>query len=89
MTEIGLLMEAGAVAFTDGDRTIANARVMRRALSYAATFGALVIGHAEDPELSAGTAMTESEFAMRLGVPAAPAICRNDRSSSATSASSN
>lgn len=74
MTEIGLLMEAGAVAFTDGDRTIANARVMRRALSYASTFGALVVGHAEDPELSAGTSMTESEYAMRLGVPAAPAI---------------
>jgi dihydroorotase len=74
MTEIGLLMEAGARAFTDGDRTIANARVMRRALSYAATFGALVIGHAEDPELTLGTSMTESEFAMRLGVAAAPAI---------------
>lgn len=74
MTEMGLLMEAGAVAFTDGDRTIANARVMRRALSYASTFGALVVGHAEDPELSAGASMTESEYAMRLGVAAAPAL---------------
>ncbi|HEY0282636.1 MAG TPA: hypothetical protein VGC27_08435, partial [Rhizomicrobium sp.] len=35
MTEIGLLKEAGAVAFTDGDRTIANTRVLRRALAYA------------------------------------------------------
>jgi dihydroorotase len=73
MTEIGLLMEAGAVAFTDGDRTIANARVMRRSLAYASTFGALVVGHAEDPELSMGTAMNECEFATRLGIPAAPA----------------
>ncbi len=72
MTEIGLLMEAGAIAFTDGDRTIANARVMRRALAYASTFGALVAGHAEDPELSLGTAMNEGEFATRLGIPAAP-----------------
>ena len=54
MTEIGLLKEAGAVAFTDGDRSIANARVMRRALAYAATFDALVVGHAEDPELVGG-----------------------------------
>ncbi len=54
MTEIGLLKEAGAVAFTDGDRTVANARVMRRALAYAATFDALVVGHAEDPELVEG-----------------------------------
>jgi len=73
MTEIGLLMEAGAVAFTDGDRTISNARVMRRSLAYASTFGALVVGHAEDPELSSGTSMNECEFATRLGIPAAPA----------------
>jgi dihydroorotase len=73
MTEIGLLQEAGAVAFTDGDRTIANARVMRRALSYANTFGALVVGHAEDPDLSDGASITEGEYAMRLGLPAAPA----------------
>ncbi|HTW35668.1 MAG TPA: dihydroorotase [Rhizomicrobium sp.] len=72
MTEMGLLMEAGAVAFTDGDRTIANARIMRRALAYASTFGALVVGHAEDPDLSEGAAMNEGEFATRLGLPAAP-----------------
>lgn len=72
MTEMGLLMEAGAIAFTDGDRTIANARVMRRALSYASTFGALVVGHAEDPDLSEGAAMNECEFAMRLGIPGVP-----------------
>ena len=72
MTEIGLLQEAGAIAFTDGDRTVANARVLRRALSYASTFNALVVGHAEDPDLSNNTSMTEGEFATRLGVPAAP-----------------
>jgi dihydroorotase len=72
MTEIGLLHEAGAVAFTDGDRSIANTRVLRRALSYAATFDVLIVGHAEDPELSANTAMNEGEFATRLGIPAAP-----------------
>ena len=74
MTEIGLLQEAGAVAFTDGDRSVANARVLRRALSYAATFNALVICHAEDPELVKGASATEGEFATRLGLPASPAI---------------
>jgi dihydroorotase len=74
MTEIGLMMEAGAIGFTDGDRTLGNTRVLRRALSYAATFGALVVGHAEDPELSRNASMTEGEFAMRLGVPAAPVM---------------
>jgi dihydroorotase len=73
MTEVGLLMEAGAVAFTDGDRTIANTRVLRRALAYASTFGALVVGHAEDPDLTEGASVTEGEYATRLGLPAAPA----------------
>ncbi len=40
LAEIGLLREAGAVAFTDGQRAIANARMMRLALSYARGFGA-------------------------------------------------
>jgi dihydroorotase len=74
MTEIGMMMEAGAVAFTDGDRTLENTRVLRRSLSYAATFGALVVGHAEDPDLSRSASATEGEFAMRLGLPAAPAM---------------
>ncbi len=73
MTEIGLLKEAGAVAFTDADRTIANARVLRRCLAYASTFGALIVGHAEDPDLTEGASATEGEFAMRLGLPGAPA----------------
>ncbi|GAA0539177.1 dihydroorotase [Rhizomicrobium palustre] len=73
MTEIGLLKEAGAVAFTDGDRTIANTRVLRRALSYTSAFDALVVAHAEDPDLTKGAAASESEYAMRLGIPAAPA----------------
>ena len=56
--------EAGAIAFTDGDRSVPNARVFRRALAYAATFDALVISHAEDPELVRGASATEGEFAM-------------------------
>jgi dihydroorotase len=74
MTEIGLLKEAGAIAFTDGDRSVASARVLRQAMAYAATFDALVICHAEDPELVKDASATEGEFATRLGLPAAPAI---------------
>ena len=42
MTEIGLMAEAGAVMFTNGDRPVVDSRVLRRALSYASAFGALV-----------------------------------------------
>src|SRR6185312_8622101 len=51
MTEIGLLKAAGAVAFTDGDRSVTNAQVMRRALTYARDFDALIVHHTEDPDL--------------------------------------
>jgi dihydroorotase len=69
LTEMGLLAEAGALAFTDGLRAIADALVMRRALSYARTFDLLIIQHPEEPNLAAGGAMTEGEMATRLGLP--------------------
>src|ERR1700704_3733409 len=43
LAEIGLLREAGAVAFTDGSRAIGPARLMRLALSYARGFGARIV----------------------------------------------
>ncbi len=74
MTEMGLLAEAGAVGFTDGDRSVMNARILRRALSYAATFDALIAQHAEEPSLAASGAMNEGELSMRLGLPGIPKI---------------
>ena len=68
LTEFGLLAEAGAVAFTDGLHAIADALVMRRALSYASTFDLLLVQHPEEPSLGSGGAMTEGEIATRLGL---------------------
>ncbi len=73
LAEIGLLAEAGAVAFTDGARAIGSARVMRLLLSYARGFGAMVVQHAEDPSLARGAAATEGALATRLGLPGVPA----------------
>jgi dihydroorotase len=69
LTEMGLLAEAGALGFTDGVHAVADALVMRRALSYARTFDLLVIQHPEEPSLSAGGAVNEGEMATRLGLP--------------------
>lgn len=69
MTEMGLLLESGAVAFTDGPRSVMNARVMRRAMTYSRDVGALLCCHAEDADLIKGGAMNEGEFASRLGLP--------------------
>ncbi len=74
LAELGLLREAGAVAFTDGMRAIGNARLMRLALSYAHGFGVRVVVHPEEPALAAGGAATEGELATRLGLPGIPAV---------------
>jgi dihydroorotase len=71
--ELGLLREAGAVAFTDGSRAIGPARLMRLALSYARGFGAMIVQHPEEPSLAQGGAATEGELATRLGLPGIPA----------------
>src|ERR1700692_6446 len=72
MTEIGLLKAAGAVAFTDGDRSVTNAQVMRRTLTYARDFDALIVHHTEDPHLVGEGVMNEGEFAARLGLIGIP-----------------
>jgi len=73
MAELGLLREAGAVAFTDGARAIGSARLMRLALSYANGFGARIVQHPEEPTLAANGTATESAQATRLGLPGIPA----------------
>ena len=72
MTEIGLLKAAGAVAFTDGDKSVMNAQVLRRALTYARDFSALIVHHTEDPSLVGEGVMNEGEFASRLGLMGIP-----------------
>ena len=73
LAELGLLAEAGAIAFTDGSRALGSARLMRLALSYAKGFGARIVQHPEEPSLAAEGAATESELATRLGLPGIPA----------------
>jgi dihydroorotase len=72
MTEIGLLKAAGAVAFTDGAKTVASAQVMRRALIYARDFDALIVHFTEDLDLVGEGVMNEGEFAARLGLVGVP-----------------
>ena len=72
LTEMGLLSEAGAVAFTDGTKAISNAMVMSRALSYASGFGLIIVQHPEEPFLAKDGVMNESEISTRLGLPGIP-----------------
>ncbi|KPQ06752.1 MAG: dihydroorotase [Rhodobacteraceae bacterium HLUCCA12] len=69
MAEIGFLMDAGAVAFTDSDRVVRDTKVLSRCLSYARSLGALIVGHPQEPGLSAGAAVTSGKFASLRGLP--------------------
>lgn len=72
LSEIGQLVDGGAVAFTDGKRAIANSEVMRRALQYAGMWDRALLHHPQVPELAAGGVMHEGRQSTVLGVRGIP-----------------
>lgn len=72
ISEIGLLLQAGAVAFSEGSQSIRSASILRRAMLYARDFDALVIHFAQDHDLAAEGVMNEGERASRLGLTGIP-----------------
>ncbi len=72
MCELQLMKESGALGFTDGNKSVANARVMKRALNYVKSFNGLIIQHAEEPELSQGGMANEGETSSRMGLIGIP-----------------
>lgn len=72
ITEIGLLSNAGVVAFTDGDKATANAKLLSRAMKYAESFDAMIVQHPEEPSLAEGGLVNRGELASRLGLSAIP-----------------
>lgn len=70
MTELGFLLDAGAVGFTDCDNVVTDTKVFSRALTYARSVGALVMAHPQEPVLSKGAAATSGKFASLKGLPA-------------------
>ncbi len=74
LTEMGDLVDGGAVAFSDDGSPVQHTGLMRRALEYSASFGKPVINHMEDLTLNADGHMHEGEVATRLGVPGIPSL---------------
>ena len=72
LTEMGLLTEAGCVAFGQADAPIVNTQVLQRALQYASTFGYAVWLRPLDPWLGGGVAAS-GPLAMRMGLAGVPA----------------
>jgi dihydroorotase len=73
LSEMGGLVEGGAVAFTDDGSPVSSAEIMRRALEYCCMFDKAVLSHAEDLELTRGGVMNEGFESMRLGLRGMPA----------------
>ena len=74
LTEMGDMIEAGAVGFSDDGYPVRNAAILRRALEYAKMFGHPVIDHCEDLSLSEGGVMNEGFVSTVLGMRGIPPI---------------
>lgn len=73
LAEIGSLVEAGAVALSDGPRAIENTALLRRALEYCGMFDRVVFDHPEIGSLSRGGVMHEGLEQLKLGLAPLPA----------------
>lgn len=72
LTEIGEMVDAGAVAFTDDGRPVSDAGLMRVALEYAQSFDVPIANHCEEKSLSRGGSMNEGIVSSRLGLTGIP-----------------
>lgn len=73
LAEMGGMVDAGAVAFTDDGNCVASAEIMRKALTYSLIFNVPIIQHCEDPTLVVNGVMNEGIVATRLGLQGIPA----------------
>ena len=72
MTEIALLRDAGARAFTDGENALTDSQLMRRIMEYATDVDALIVQYALEPRLCGDGVMHEGALATRLGLKGIP-----------------
>jgi dihydroorotase len=73
LAEMGQMVRAGAVGFSDDGCGVAEPAVMMRALQYVSMFDKPIIQHCEDPSLARGGVMNAGVTACKLGLPGIPA----------------
>jgi len=77
LSEIGQLVQAGAVAFSDDGSPVSDNELMRRAFEYCLMFDKAVLNHAEVKELTRGGVMHEGLQSLILGLPGMPAAAED------------
>jgi len=73
LTDMADLAKAGAIAFSDDGKPVANSRVMKKAIEKATSLGRLIIDHCEDLKLAGDGVMNEGPAAERFGLRGIPA----------------
>ena len=74
LAEMGTMVRAGAVAFSDDGEGVGDTAVAYRAMQYATMFGKTIIQHCEDFSLTNGGSMNGGWTATLLGLPGRPAL---------------
>lgn len=77
LTEMGAMLEEGAVAFSDDGSPISHGGMMRRALEYATMFNVPVINHAEDENIRSDGVMNEGLVSTQLGLSGNPTLAES------------
>ncbi|HUY31494.1 MAG TPA: dihydroorotase [Pirellulales bacterium] len=77
LAEIGQLVEAGAVAFSDDGAPVYDAELLRRAFEYCLMFDKPILNHAEVRELTHGGVMHEGLVSLVLGLPGMPSAAED------------
>ena len=72
ITEMIDMHQCGAVAFSDGIRSMDSSGIMLRALQYAKSTSSLIINNPNDPTISNGNSIHEGEVSTSLGLKASP-----------------
>ncbi|MFZ5996210.1 MAG: dihydroorotase [Nitrospirota bacterium] len=73
LAEMGLMYDAGCIAFSDDGRPVMSSIIMRRALEYSRIFGVPIISHCEDLTLTDAGHMNEGPLCTMLGLKGLPA----------------
>ena len=77
LAEMGDMVDAGAVAFSDDGKPVASAQLMRRALEYSRIFDVPIIDHCEEPTLVDGGVVHEGEVSTRMGLKGWPGVAED------------
>lgn len=77
LAEMGDMMQAGAVAFSDDGHYVDSSRLLLNAAKYMTNFDGHLISHSIESELNADGYMHEGAVSAKMGVPGVPSVAED------------